>query len=77
MESHSAKDATNSKTTNDTTNELKTNKLSYFSYVNIRGLKPKTVPSKVDLISDIVHDDDKLFFALSETWLHKQKDAEI
>ena len=45
---------------------------------NIRGLRTKT-HNKVPLISDIAHDPDQpaALFALSETWLHDHKDAEI
>ena len=51
--------------------------MSNFSYVNIRGLKPKTVASKVPLISDLLIQKNQLFFALTETWLKDEKDAEI
>ena len=51
------------------------NLLKYSSYVNIRGLKPITVQSKVPLISDLLLGKDQLFFALSETWLREQNDA--
>ena len=51
--------------------------LTYFSYANIQGLQPKTVPSKVPLVSDLLYEKKQLFFALSETWLREHKDAEV
>jgi len=35
------------------------------------------VPSKVPYIHDTLHDQDQLFFALTETWLNEEYDAEI
>ena len=43
----------------------------------MRGLKPRTTPSKVGYISDVLHERKQLFIALSETWLHDHSDAEI
>ena len=51
--------------------------LEYFSILNIRGLKPRTVPSKVPYIGDLLNHSNQLFFALTETWLRDQLDAEI
>ena len=51
--------------------------LSYFSYANIQGLQPKTVPSKVPTISDLLYEKKQMFFALSETWLREHNDAEV
>ena len=45
--------------------------------LNIRGLKPRTVPSKVPYIGDLLTHTNQLFFALTETWLKDQLDAEI
>ena len=50
---------------------------SYFSYVNIRGLKTKSNATKVDLVKDLLIEKNQLFFALTETWLREEKDAEI
>ena len=44
---------------------------------NVRGLKPRSAPSKVGYISDVVHDSNQLFIALTETWLCDHKDAEV
>ena len=42
--------------------------------MNVQGLAPQTVQSKVPFISDsITH----LFIGLSETWLKNHKDAEL
>lgn len=51
--------------------------LNSFSYINIQGLKPKTVQSKVSYISDILHTKKQLFIGLTETWLHNHTDAEL
>lgn len=37
--------------------------------MNIRGLIPKTVPTKVPYIKNLLFDDSQLAFALTETWL--------
>ena len=66
-----------SESTHSSSNNTELNKLSFFSYVNIRGLKPKTVQSKVELINDFLHENNKLFYAISETWLNGEKDAEV
>ena len=44
---------------------------------NVRGLKPRTTPSKVGTISDLLHDQSQLFIGLTETWLSDHVDAEI
>ena len=51
--------------------------LSLFSIWNCRGLKPRTVPSKVPYIQDLLRDQNYLFMALTETWLGEHLDAEI
>ena len=51
--------------------------LNFFSYVNIHGLKPKTVPSKIPYIADVLSANHQLFVGLSETWLKDHKDAEL
>ena len=48
-----------------------------FSMLNVRGLRPRTRPSKVPFIRDIIYDTPHLFFALTETWLHDHTDAEL
>ena len=40
-----------------------------FSYLNIRGLVPRTVPSKVPYIKDELLTTSAIFFVLTETWL--------
>ena len=51
--------------------------LKDFTVFNIRGLKPRTRPSKVPYIRDILHETKQLFIVLTETWLYEQSDAEI
>ena len=51
--------------------------LSHFSLVNIAGLKPQSVPSKVAYIEDLLKDKNQLFVALTETWLKNHKQAEL
>ena len=51
--------------------------LSHFSLVNIAGLKPQTVPSKVPYIEDLLKDKNQLFVVLTETWLKNHKQAEL
>jgi len=41
-----------------------------FSYLNIRGLIPQTVPSKVPYIRDELYDSSAIAFAVTETWLN-------
>ena len=45
--------------------------------LNVRGLRPRTRPSKVPFIRDVIYDTPHLFFGLTETWLLDQTDAEI
>ena len=40
-----------------------------FSYLNIRGLIPQTVPSKVPYVTDELISTSAAFFAMTETWL--------
>lgn len=40
-----------------------------FSYLNIRGLIPQTVPSKIPYIKDDLSESSAMAFALTETWL--------
>ena len=47
------------------------------SVFNCQGLLPRIVPNKVPYISDLLHDNNHLFMALTETWLHDHKDAEL
>ena len=51
--------------------------LTTFSVFNIRGLKPRSPPSKVGTISDLLYDSSQPSMALSETWLSEHHDAEI
>ena len=44
--------------------------------MNIRGLIPRTVPTKVPDLANILSDEDQLAFALTETWLADHSDAE-
>ena len=45
--------------------------------MNIQGLCPQTVPSKVPFISYSLCSENQLFIGLSETWLQSHKDAEL
>ena len=51
--------------------------ITTFSLLNVRGLKPRSVPSKVPFISDILHDTSQIFIGITETWLNDHQDAEI
>ena len=51
--------------------------LSTFSVINIEGLKPQTVPSKVPFIEDILREKNQLFFGVTETWLKRHTQAEV
>ena len=51
--------------------------MSYFSFLNVQGLAPQTVQSKVPFIKDLITPDNQLFIGLSETWLHNHKEAEL
>lgn len=51
--------------------------MNYFSFLNIQGLKPKTVPSKVPYVRDLLKENNQLFIGLSETWLKDHKEAEL
>ena len=51
--------------------------LNCFCLWNCRGLKPRTVPSKVPYIQDLVREQNQLFIALTETWLREHTDAEL
>ena len=60
---------------NETTPDVKM--LNSFSIFNVRGLKPKTVQSKVPYVKDFLTINTNDFGILSETWLREHKDAEI
>lgn len=45
--------------------------------MNIQGLCPQTIPSKVPFIQDSFCANKELFIGLSETWLQSHKDAEL
>ena len=51
--------------------------LSCFSFHNVQGLKPRTVPTKVPYIRDLLHESNQLFTALTETWLRDHEEAEL
>ena len=51
--------------------------LNSFSVLNVHGLNPATVPSKVPYIKDLLHEKNQLFMAVTETWLQHHKDAEL
>jgi hypothetical protein len=45
--------------------------------MNIQGLCPQTVPTKVPFINDSLCSENQLFIGLSETWLQSHNDAEL
>ena len=45
--------------------------------MNIQGLKPKTVQSKVPFVEDVLKENNKLLIGLTETWLKDQKEGEL
>ena len=45
--------------------------------MNVQGLAPQTVQSKVPFISDTIVHEKQLFIGLSETWLKNHQDAEL
>ena len=45
--------------------------------MNIQGLAPQTVQSKVPFITDLILHDKQLFTGLSETWTKNHKEAEL
>lgn len=51
--------------------------LNSFSFLNVHGLKPATVQSKVPYVSDVLNNQSQLFIGITETWLKSHKDAEI
>ena len=52
--------------------------LSMFSYLNIRGLIPQTVPSKIPFINDELSESSAIAFAITETWIDESHlDAEL
>ena len=52
--------------------------LTKLSYLNIRGLIPQTIPSKVPYIKDELYGTSATAIALTETWLNKSHlDAEV
>ena len=51
--------------------------MTNIALVNIQGLKPRTIPSKVPFIQDLSVHNKLLFIALTETWLRDHLDAEV
>lgn len=51
--------------------------MNYFSFMNIQGLKPKTVQSKVPYVEDVLRETNQMFIGLTETWLKDQKEGEL
>lgn len=51
--------------------------MNYCSVWNVQGLQPRTVPSKVPYVQDLLHDHDQMFMVLTETWLREHEDAEL
>ena len=64
---------TSSKFPRSTNKEL----LAHFSFFNIQGLNPQTVPSKVPNIKELLLDSDTLFIGLTEIWLSNHLEAEL
>ena len=59
------------------THAVNTGTLTTFSLMNIRGLVPLTVPSKVPYIRDLLNESSQLAFGLTETWLSDHSPAEL
>ena len=59
------------------THATNTSMLTTFSLKNIRGLVPRTVPSKVPYIRDLLNKSSQLPFALTETWFSDHNPAEL
>ena len=51
--------------------------LTNIALINIQGLKPRTIPSKVPFLQDLLSLNKLLFIALTETWLREHMDAEV
>ena len=51
--------------------------LTSIALLNIQGLKPRTIPTKVPFIQDLLVYNNLLFVALTETWLSDHLDAEV
>ena len=48
-----------------------------FSILNIQGLKPRTVLSKIPYIQDLIQANNQMFIAITETWLRDSTDPEL
>ena len=72
---HTGRQSRNSTANGDDGNA--TTSIETFTILNIRGLKPQTVPSKVPYIQDLLQHRKQLFMALTETWLKDHLDAEL
>ena len=59
------------------THAVNTGTLTTFSLMNIRGLVPRTVPSKIPYIRDLLNESSQLAFGLTETWLSEHSPAEL
>ena len=59
------------------THSPRTDPLNYCSTWNIQGLRPRTGPSKVPYVRDLLHDHNQMSMVLTETWLREHKDAEL
>ena len=44
---------------------------------NISGYVPRSIPSKVPFVKDLIASSNHIMFALTETWLEGHKDAEV
>ena len=51
--------------------------MNYFSFMNIQGLKPKAVQSKVPFVEDVLKESNQMFIGLTETWLKDQNEGEL
>ena len=51
--------------------------LTPFTLFNIQGLKPRTVPTKVPFLQDLLQHNKQFFVALTETWLREHLYAEL
>ena len=51
--------------------------MNNFVFLNVQGLCPQTVPSKVPFVNSTLCGSNNLFVALSETWLKNHTEAEL
>ena len=48
-----------------------------FSILNIQGLRPRTVLSKIPYIQDLIQANNQMCIAITETWLRDRTDPDL